>query len=190
MHDTTHPTDPDHGPDALVTMRADHRAVLERLSGLETAAERIAAVDADPGDESRVREFVAHLEAQFATHMRAEDELLYPALTTALPDTRASLAPLVAEHAELRAMLAALAATLDEPAGPTRNEQLAVQARDLADLLRIHIRKEEAIVFTVAERLLPAGERRALNARLARTAVPDTIHPARPPRDTEGRFSS
>lgn len=169
-------------PDVFGTMRADHRAVLDRLVELEAAAERIAAGDGRPDDDARVRGFVAHLEAQFATHMRAEDELLYPALVSALPDTRASLAPLRGEHAELRAMLAALGATLREPAGTARDEQLAVQAQDLADLLRIHIRKEEAIVFTVAERLLPNRERTALEARLARPAVPDTTHTARSPR--------
>jgi len=185
MRNTHTQQSPGRTPDVFDTMRADHRTVLERLLRLEADAERLAAGDARPGDEARVRAFVAHLEAQFGTHMCAEDELLYPALASALPDTRSSLAPLRGEHAELRAMLAALRSTLDEPAGPARNEQLAVQAKDLADLLRIHIRKEEAVVFAVAERLLPPDELAALGARLARTAVPDTTHTARPPRDTK-----
>jgi hemerythrin-like domain-containing protein len=163
-------------------MRTDHHAVLERLEPIEASAERIASGAARSADETGMREFVAHLEAQFATHMRAEDEVIYPALESALPDTRGSLAPLRTEHQELRDMLASLRAMLDEPAGAARNEQIAVQAKDLADLLRIHIRKEEAIVFAVAERLMRPGELSALGARLATLASPGTIHTARPPR--------
>lgn len=174
---------PEHAPDVFDRMRSDHHAVLERLVDLEAAAESIGSGDGLPGDEVRVRDFVVHLQAQFATHMRAEDELLYPALASALPDTRASLAPLRGEHAELRAMLAALRATLDEPAGMARNEQLGVQARDLADLLRIHIRKEEALVFTVAERLLPKSELMALGARFVRDTATDSAHDAPARRD-------
>lgn len=176
---------PSPAPDVFDTMRADHRAVLDRLAALEADADRIGAGGGRAEDEARVRAFVAHLEAQFATHMRAEDELLYPALAAELPDTRSSLAPLRAEHAELRAMLAALRDTLDETPGAGRNEQLAVQATDLADLLRIHIRKEEAVVFAVAERLLPPGERSALRLRLARPAATATTHGAPDRRDAK-----
>jgi len=67
------------------------------------------------------------------------------------PRSAGIFAALVAEHRDLELMLAGLAQTLTLAPGPARDEQLAVQARDLAELLRLHIRKEEAVVFRLAE---------------------------------------
>ncbi len=121
----------------------------------------LSAEEALPG-------LVALLEVQFASHMAAEDEVLYPALLGAIPAASGSIEPLFAEHAELRQMLARLAATLDEPATAERSEQIRVQVRDLADLLRLHIRKEESLVFRLAPQLLAPGEIAAVSARLSR----------------------
>lgn len=175
-------------PDVFAAMRLDHHAVLERLEHIEPVIERIGAraprADRDE-DDGRLLAFAEHLEAQFATHMHAEDEAVYPALAAALPDARPALVPLRAEHTELRDMLASLRAALDEPAGALRDEQVVVQARDLADLLRIHIRKEEAVVFTVAERLLPPDALAALRERLLRPSVSSSRLRERLPRTTK-----
>jgi hemerythrin-like domain-containing protein len=103
----------------------------------------------------------------------AEDEVLFPALIEALPETRQSVAPLEAEHAELRDMLARLSGTLAEPPGADRDEQIAVQFRDFIDLLRIHLRKEEALVIRVAERVLRPREVQALAARMSQDPRPE-----------------
>jgi hemerythrin-like domain-containing protein len=118
-----------------------------------------------------IREVVALLQAQFSTHMAAEDEVLFPALAESLPETRSSIEPLRADHVELRCMLDRLAATLAKSEESPSDEDISVQVRDLVDLLRIHIRKEEAIVLSVAERVLKPREIEALGARMnARTA--------------------
>jgi len=141
----------------LERMRSDHRQVLERL----------ALLVPEPGDGSmrtqrpgvpEVRAFVEFLGIQFDHHMVAEDRILFPIVANALPATTESLAPLSLEHRELRSMLDSLAALLDSPAGSARDEQIGVQLADLAELLRIHIRKEERLVFQIAERVLLPGE--------------------------------
>lgn len=144
--------------------RRDHARVLARLR----AAERdvLSPHGLRPGAHTRLARLVALLERQFATHMAAEDALLYPVLADVLPESRAALAPLAEDHAELRSLLASLAAELDAP-GARRDERLAVQLRDLIDLLRLHIRREESAVFEVAERILGAREARALEKRLS-----------------------
>jgi hemerythrin-like domain-containing protein len=149
-------------------MREDHRNVLERIRVLDAAAAAIPkGVAGDwPGPEAR--QVLGLLRLQFQTHMAAEDEVLYPALAEALPVARPSMEPLIADHGVLRMMLADLEQELGEPASDARNEQMGVQLRDLADLLRIHIRKEEAVVFTIAERALTPKEVEALAARLDR----------------------
>jgi hemerythrin-like domain-containing protein len=155
-------------------MREDHRRVLDEIAVLDAAA--------STGDSRRrgrewpdqaVKDVLTMLERQFETHMAAEDEALFPALGEALPQSRPSIEPLSADHATLRTMLATIMQTLKEPAAPERNEQFAVQLRDLIDLLRIHIRKEEAVVISVAERVLRPQEVEVLAARM-RVRAPKT----------------
>ncbi|HET9252480.1 MAG TPA: hemerythrin domain-containing protein [Candidatus Eisenbacteria bacterium] len=149
-------------------MREDHRNVLERIRVLDVAAAAIPREAAGDWPGAETRQVLALLRRQFQTHMAAEDEVLYPALAEALPVARPSMDPLMADHGALRMMLADLEQELEEPASDARNEQIGVQLRDLADLLRIHIRKEEAVVFTIAERALNPREVEALAARMDR----------------------
>jgi hemerythrin-like domain-containing protein len=159
-------------------MREDHRRVLEDILVLERAASgRPEQRDESwPGDDAR--RVLRALTRQFATHMAAEDEVLYPVLIGTLPETRLSLEPLFADHDALRLMLDDLGAMLEEPAGLARNEQIAIGFQDFIDLLRIHIRKEEAIVIGVAERVLNDAEVAALAARLGRRTEADSSRPA------------
>lgn len=133
-------------------MKRDHVRVLSEVSALEAALGTGAAVPS--GIVVEVRRLLDMLHVQFQTHMLAEDQILFPALVRALPASAGSVEPLHDEHAELRLMLERLRATLAEPQGGPRDEETAVQVHDLADLLRIHIRKEESLVFGVAARLL------------------------------------
>jgi hemerythrin-like domain-containing protein len=176
------------GTGAIERLRDEHRRVLAETAAIEAA---VAAVGPggrlDPDTERGVRALLELLERQFATHMRAEDQRVFPALARALPEARASIAPLAAEHAELRAMLAALLALVAQPAGAVRDEQIAVQVRDLADLLRIHIRKEEAVVLSIAERVLTPAEQDGLaDDPAGRDTPPHAFRPGRQaPRGTQ-----
>ena len=154
-------TSNDHGP--FARFRRDHRRVLAQLDTLEQSASGVRR--RAPRDE-QLREMLDLLARQFATHMTAEDTVLYPALAEAFPESRATLAPLRLEHRELRLMLAALADAFALVPGPARDEQLQVQTWDFVHLLRIHIRKEEHSVFDLAEHVLRPHEVRDLVERL------------------------
>ncbi|MBI1797476.1 MAG: hemerythrin domain-containing protein [Candidatus Eisenbacteria bacterium] len=136
-------------------MHNDHAQVLDGIAALERL---IVAPDEMTRSVVPVHEAVALLARQFGTHMRAEEEALFPALIEALPEARSLVAPLTIEHETLRWMLAGLARTLAKPRTPDRDERLSVEIRDIVDLLRVHIRKEEAMVFGVAERVLRARD--------------------------------
>lgn len=154
-------------------MRQDHRRVLERVDALEHAARPMEPRRGRARVPNVVmRDVVALLKDQFATHMAAEDEVLFPALLRALPQTRATLDPLRAEHEELRSMLHRLECTLGESPGRSRNEEIAIQVRDLADLLRIHVRKEEAVALSVAERVMQPHEIEAVESRMRARVEP------------------
>src|SRR5690349_17968476 len=148
-------------------LRNDHRWVIADISAVERALERSSEGrrGVARGRSARprplrpsatwepLRRLATLLERQFETHMAAEDKVLFPSLERALPETSGALRELEDEHRELRGMLASIATLLRRRASRSRDEQLVVQGRDLVDLLRIHIRKEEVVVFRVAERL-------------------------------------
>ena len=152
---------PVHRDDPFLAFRRDHARVLDVIASLETAV-----LGGGPFDERPLRELVVLLERQFATHMAAEDAVLYPALRTAFPEVGGTIDPLLADHAELRATLAALAELLSLSPGRARDEQLLVLARDFTDLLRLHIRKEESLVLDVASRVLSRAEIAAMASGL------------------------
>ena len=144
-------------------LRLDHEHVLRDIAALERALARDAR--RAHGSKAGIGRVLGMLEVQFQTHMAAEDQVLYPAIADH-PRIRGQLEPLHDDHAELRQMLARLQATLREEPTAERDEQIAVQIHDLADLLRLHIRKEEALVFHVAARILDATDIAAVLNRM------------------------
>ena len=118
-----------------------------------------------------MRRILGTLARQFDSHMAAEEEVLFPMLARALPETLGRLEPLTLEHRELRGLLDSLTQLMGDPPSAERNEQLAVQTRDFVDLLRIHVRKEEVVVFRVAERVLEPRELNEVASRLERGAA-------------------
>ena len=136
-------------------MRAEHAWVIEALNALEheVASRRTGG----PFPTASVRPLAERLAREFAAHVSAEDEVLVPLLAGGLPDGPSYVRQLVAEHAELRAMLMAFLATLGLPASAKRDEQLAVQAQDFTALMRSQIRKEETLVFAIAEKQVAKG---------------------------------
>jgi hemerythrin-like domain-containing protein len=158
-------TNPGHSSehDAFGQFRTDHVRVLAEIDQLERQALSGAG---DPG-ETVVRAAAELLTSQFATHMTAEEKVLYPAIRAAFPAGRATLEALNADHAELRMMLATITRWLDAPASARRDEQLPVVLRDFIDLLRLHIHREETAVFDVASRVLSRLETEELARRIA-----------------------
>lgn len=156
-------------------MKRDHERVLRELAELERALACAAQKERWSGELGGLVEM---LQRQFRTHMAAEDDILYPAIMRAIPASAGSLEPLADEHAELRQMLLRLRATLREPDGEERDEQIAIQVHDLAELLRLHIRKEESLVLSVAARLLRPEE---IHAVLERMSAGSETKAAEPP---------
>jgi hemerythrin-like domain-containing protein len=112
-----------------------------------------------------LRRVLGRLARQFDTHMAAEDERLYPAFAAVLPEANPGIETLRTEHAELRELLTRITTALQLPPDSRRDEAIRVHWSDFSELLRIHIRKEESVVFHVAERVVPEKEWRRIAAR-------------------------
>jgi len=173
---------------AFEPFRVDHRQMLVWLDEIETVMQVSGPYGIGPLTAAALNDLAEYLESQFGTHMRAEEEVLYPALAQLFPEAAPSLSPLRAQHDELRTMLVQLRALLAEPATPARDEQVSVQVRDFVDLLRIHIHNEEAAVFSVAERVLAPAEISQLGSRVA-AHFRSTQPPAQIPPTMKGRDS-
>lgn len=136
--------------------------MLARIDELEA----VVRARHDGLDEALVHSIVAEIGRQFGTHMAAEDDVLFPAMAGAFPEACGTLEPLSGDHEELRVLLAELTATLAAAPGRGRNERLGVLTRDFVDLLRLHIRREELVVFQVACRVLTERDVEELARRL------------------------
>lgn len=179
--------DPDARPsstdrrDAFGAFRREHAGMLAVLDELERGLrDRTGAFG-----ESGARESIARVLAPFAEHMAAEDDVLYPAVRTAFPAGRPTLESLHADHTELRLMLGSITAGLAAAPSAGRDEQLRVVLRDFIDLLRLHIHREESVVFDVASRVLTNPEAEEL-ARRVGSPSPRNLPGAEGPGSTKG----
>jgi len=150
----------------LETLRRDHahlaaildsvdELLLRRATGL--AAGRAAGTFAGSA-HGRALEFAARLGAHLATE--AEFEVAIAARSDDDATTRSVLSSVRGEHLELRSMLGALVHTLDAPSGARRDEGAAVQLRDLVDLVRIHLRKEDVLLLAATSAAASPAQRR------------------------------
>ena len=161
----------------LEILRQDHahlRAVLERVdaflvrraSALATRRTVAAFTDEPSAGASPL---ALELAARLGTHLTTESDA--ECLLRGLLDrdgaadaaSRGAMGALRGEHDELRSMLAALVRTLDGAAGARRDEQLAVQLRDLVDLVRIHVRKEDVLILAASQTTMQPLRRRKGN---------------------------
>ncbi len=157
----------------LERLRNDHtrlRGVLERVdaflhrrAGALATRGTVAAFTAEPAAGARA--LALELAAHLGTHLTAEPDTegLLGGLLDGDGASRGALAMLRGEHDELRSMLAMLVRTLDGPARAPRDEQLAVQLRDLVDLLRIHGRKEDVLILAASQSTAVPPRRRKGN---------------------------
>ena len=102
------------------------------------------------------------------THFRAEEEILFPAIRTHLPQAATMLDTLVAEHAEMRAQVAQFAqAQRDEAV-------LKPLLQTFGETLERHIRCEERELFPLYQAHVPEAETARLGAEIRRLTGKDS----------------
>jgi hemerythrin-like domain-containing protein len=126
-------------------LRDEHRVILRALDVVERAIARAAGGAAVP--DGWWADAVAWLRGfADANHHAKEEQSLFPALLKAgVPSEGGPVAVMLEEHAQGRALLAAIAA-----AGAAST----AAARDYVALLRAHIDKENGVLFPLADALI------------------------------------
>jgi len=100
------------------------------------------------GLRERAQEIVDFYRISLNAHFRAEAEILFPLMRTAVPGSAALLDELLGQHEQMRQAVSRIAA----------GHGLAKLIFDLGDLLERHIRKEERELFPLFEAHVDARE--------------------------------
>jgi hemerythrin-like domain-containing protein len=138
------------------SLKREHRAIECVLRALGVINQRLGAGESvDPAVLDRCLEFIR----RFAdgVHHQKEENLLFPAMERAgLPSDVGPIACMLKEHHQGREFVARMAAGVDALRSGRRDaaEQFCTAATGYADLLAQHIRKEDNILFMMAERMI------------------------------------
>jgi hemerythrin-like domain-containing protein len=144
---------------AIDDLMHEHEAILSALNILGDIDAKLNA--GEPVDVGDVWAFIDFLK-EFADkcHHGKEEGLLFPALVAAgMPERGGPVGVMLAEHVQGRQWIGDMEAAARPVLQPAAFSQAA---RGYAQLLQAHIRKENNILFPMAEQLLPAAQLDAL----------------------------
>ncbi|MEU9793073.1 hemerythrin domain-containing protein [Streptomyces sparsogenes] len=150
--------------DVVDLLTADHREVQDLFEGYRASA--------DPGQR---RLLVDRITVELVRHSVAEEQYLYPTVRKALPNGDEVAEREIGELLEAERILGDLDRL--DPA----DRRFDSLVRDLFDVVSMHIRGEEDVIFPELRERLTAEERLALGLRVgeAKTATPTRPYPAR-----------
>jgi iron-sulfur cluster repair protein YtfE (RIC family) len=132
------------GRDALLLLQEDHRHVAELFDRA--------------GRDPTVFE---EIQAELRLHSRIEEELVYPAIRAAMPESERELIDqAVEDHADVKQMLTEIAALSSDT--PEFDERF----QDLRDSVEQHVEEEEDEMFARARAVLDAGALAELGERI------------------------
>ncbi|GAA5183237.1 hemerythrin domain-containing protein [Rugosimonospora acidiphila] len=163
--------------DVINVLNQDHHEIEELFVRLEELAGTRDAPDS-AGDRAEARIVADQLSTELARHWAAEERHLYPAISKHAPALRPLAEHELTEHGKAERSLKALD-RLD-----TDDEEFWIRAEVLIDLVRAHIRVEEAEVFPGLRDAVPKELLVELGGRVERAqrTAPTRPHPATPDR--------
>ncbi|HEY6838558.1 MAG TPA: hemerythrin domain-containing protein [Geobacteraceae bacterium] len=152
--------------DITQALVAEHRLILRMLAILEKNARLTQAGEFDDyGFYLVAVDFIRNYADRF--HHAKEEDVLFEALVeNGMPRANSPVAAMLVEHDHGRAYVKAMEeAALAALAGATGKDGLiAANALGYVALLQEHIAKEDGILYPLAERLIPAEKRDAIDA--------------------------
>ena len=146
-------------PDAIQLLTTDHAEVEQMFTQIE------AMPQADARDQ-----LVEGIIREFSIHAAIEEQVLYPAMRTALPDGDTLVQEAIEEHQQVKETLAAI----ERADTPTERDPLLVQ---LIGNVRHHVEEEETELFPKLQASIGGGELRDMGAKLAAAKKMAPTHP-------------
>ena len=169
----------------LRRFRDEHVPFMQELQAFEEAILSIQEKGYTRESDARLRHFFHFFDHAFAPHHRREEAFLFPLLRERLiasGEHGAGRAPATAtdvmedEHAKAMQLAAVVVNFLglvfrlpDEKSGMIVLDAALEQGKNLAELLRLHVFREDNVVFTLAHRLISTAEFDQLQSKAAAT---------------------
>jgi hemerythrin-like domain-containing protein len=147
----------------------DHRVIERMCAVLKAAADRVDKGQAIPPDFfSKALDFIRNF-ADRAHHGKEEDNL-FPAMEQhGLPRHGGPVGVMMEEHDQGRTYVRGMDQAIKEAASGDKSalRRAAQNARGYADLLVPHIKKEDNVLYAMADRFLSRAEQQQLAERFA-----------------------
>lgn len=146
---------------------SEHEIILDALSLLERAVDRLGDSDVSASDLGGLVDFLASFADDL--HHTKEEQLLFPALGQAgLPAHGGPVAVMLMEHEHGRAFLSSMRRAADDWGNDAARGAFEDAALGYVELLRQHIHKENQILFPMAERALSEAAKATLSAEFTK----------------------
>jgi iron-sulfur cluster repair protein YtfE (RIC family) len=143
---------------SLIALSHDHHHGLAlALRCRKQALGRLKPMGAE-GLRLRAQEFRDFFDKQLTPHFRAEEEVLFPYMREALPQSAELLRDLVRDHDAFRQAVGRLTAATG----------LSKLIFDLGDLLERHIRREERELFPLFEKHIESSQAELIGQEIAK----------------------
>ena len=151
-------------PDAVELLVTDHAAVEQMFVQIESM----------PESDSR-NELIEGVIRELSVHATIEEQVLYPAMRTALPDGESLVQEAIEEHQQVKETLAAI----ERADAPTERNQLLVT---LMSNVRHHVEEEETELLPQLRASVAASELQEMGAKMAgaKKLAPTHPHPNAP----------
>ncbi|TAK37033.1 MAG: hemerythrin domain-containing protein [Chloroflexota bacterium] len=142
------------------SLGAEHQSVLQYLDKLEKHSQQWGSGGASDAEaKAGLEEVLTFFDQELELHLKKEEVALFPAMEAVI-GTDGPTHVMLIEHEELRknlAQLKTLVPTLSEPDG-VLSKQLKKTGDYVCRLLREHIEKEDAVLFPMADQIVPPAE--------------------------------
>ena len=172
----------------LRQFRDEHVPFMEELSAFEAAILSIQKNGYTKESDAKLRHFFHYLDQEFTPHSRREEATLFPLLRERLiasGEHGSGSVPATAtdvmedEHAKAMQLAAVVVNFLglvfrlpDERSGMIVLDAALEQGKNLVELLRLHVFREDNVVFSLAHRLISGAEFDAMQSKAAAAIKP------------------
>ncbi len=133
---------------------AEHETVLKKLGEIRHAAAS--------GNVAGVASLLPFFEVDIQLHRRKEEEILFPAIARACGENGSPVGCMLHEHQIEKGLVERIRRDVDAGGGAAGGRTLLADVEEFVDFLRLHIRKENEVLFPLAEGILPPGEKEAV----------------------------
>jgi iron-sulfur cluster repair protein YtfE (RIC family) len=129
-------------PPTLLSLSQDHHHALALALRCRKQALGQIRPSGPDGLRERATEVLGFYASKLVSHLRAEEEVLFPLLRSLVPESRPLIDELVRDHEQIRSIMGQLEGGLG----------LSKIIFDLGDLLESHVRREERELFPLFEK--------------------------------------